>query len=151
MNNLNTLLTAFENVISKQEKLNLTVSKSSIGWHIEHIFLTTTLVIEALNKSNPSNYKWRFNVPKLIVFTFKKIPRGRAKAPKIATPETFNEQILREHFKSVMIKVQELNNIDKDKYFKHPFFGHLKLNEAIKFLEIHAEHHLKIVHDILNK
>ncbi len=149
MERLNTLLTEFENAISKQEKLNVAISKSNVGWHIEHIFLTTSGVIDYLKKSNPIDYKWSFKMSKFIVLGLKKIPRGRAKAPKKAVPKIYNEQILREHYINVKMKIQELETINKDHFFKHPYFGDLKLNETIKFLEIHANHHLKIIKDIL--
>ena len=149
MEKLNTLLKTFEETISEQEKLDITISKSNIGWHIEHIFLTTSGIIDLLKKSNPEEYKWSFKIPRFVVFTIKKIPRGKAKAPKKAIHEIYNEETLREKYKIVKSKIQELNDISKDKYFTHPFFGDLKLKQTITFLEIHAEHHLKIIQDIL--
>jgi hypothetical protein len=38
----------------------------------------------------------------------------------------------------------------QEQYFHHPFFGHLKLNKTIKFLEIHTNHHLQIIHEIIH-
>ncbi len=149
MKKLNKLLTVYENVISKQEEIDLSVSKSNVGWHIEHILITTSNIIKYLKKSNPEDYKWSFRIPRFVVFTLKKIPRGRAKAPKAAVPEKYDEQTLREKFKKVKSKIQELNTIEEDKFFSHPFFGDLKLKQTIKFLEIHADHHLKIINDIL--
>jgi len=78
---------------------------------------------------------------KIIVFTRKKIPRGRAKSPKIVIPKKYDELSLEKDCKNSII--------DKDKYFKHPYFGDLKLDKAIQFLEIHTNHHLEIIHDIL--
>ena len=43
----------------------------------------------------------------------------------------------------------KLENISKDHYFEHPFFGKIKRKETIRFLEIHTNHHLKIIDDIL--
>jgi hypothetical protein len=39
--------------------------------------------------------------------------------------------------------------MSSDKYFEHPYFGKLRLNKTIKFLEIHTNHHLEIINDIL--
>ena len=107
------------------------------------------IIIEALHKSKPSNYKWSFKLLKLIVFTTKKIPRGKAKSPSTVHPEIYDELILKESIEKCKSKIQELNTINEEQYFNHPLFGHLKLNKAILFLEIHTNHHLKIINDII--
>lgn len=151
MNTLNKILTELESNISKQDTLNTDVSQSNVGWHIEHALLTINGVIKALEKSDPSNYKWSFRIPRLIVFTINKIPRQRAKSPKAVVPKIYDEATLKAHVEKTKNKIQELNSISKDKYFDHPFFGNLKVNKTIKFLKIHTNHHLKIINDILNQ
>jgi hypothetical protein len=44
----------------------------------------------------------------------------------------------------------KLETISKDRYFTHPFFGDLTLNQTINFLEIHTKHHLEIIEDIIS-
>jgi hypothetical protein len=140
-----------ESKIPNQEDYNPTISKSNVGWHIEHSLLTIERIIEAVQKSNPDNYKWSFKLPRILVFTMNKMPRGRAKAPKVVVPNTFDKQSLLEHLKTVTLKIQEIENISPDKYFDHPFFGNLKLNKAVKMIEIHTNHHLEIINDIIKK
>jgi len=135
--------------IPNQEDYNPEISKSNVGWHIEHILLTNKMIMEAVEKSNPANYTWSFKLSRIVVFTMNKIPRGRAKAPKVVVPKTYDEQTLLEHLKIVTLKIQELENMSPDKYFDHPYFGNLRLNKTIKFLEIHTKHHLEIINDIL--
>jgi hypothetical protein len=149
MNKLNIQLTELETKISKQNVFSEEVSKSNIGWHIEHTLLTTNLIIEEVKKSNPSDFKWSFKLPRLLVFAMNKIPRGRANSPKVVVPKTFNEKTLKEHLQIAKSKIQNLENISSDKYFNHPFLGNLKLAKTIKFLEIHTNHHLEIINDIL--
>jgi len=149
MNKLSEYLNELETKISKQEHYNITISKSNVGWHIEHILLTINLIIEEVQKSNPENYKWSFKLSRILVFSMNKIPRGRAKSPKVVAPKMYDEATLIEHFKIAKFRVQELKNISSDKYFNHPFFGNLKLDKTIKFLEIHTNHHLEIINDIL--
>lgn len=151
MNKLQQYLNELETKISKKENHNNDISKSNVGWHIEHILLTINLIIEEVRKSNPENYEWSFKLPRILVFATNKIPRGKAKAPKIVVPKTYDEQTLLEHLKITKFKIQELENLISDKYFNHPFFGNLKLYKTIKFLEIHTSHHLKIINDILKK
>ncbi len=75
MKKLNTLLMLLESKIEKSEQINLRVSKSSVGWHIEHTLLVINVIIAGLKNSNPGEYKWKFNLSRLFVFTFNKIPR----------------------------------------------------------------------------
>jgi hypothetical protein len=138
-----------ESKIPNQEDYNPEISKSNVGWHIEHILLTNKMILEAVEKSNPADYTWSFKLPRIVVFTMNKIPRGRAKAPKVVVPKTYDEQTLLEHLKIVTLKIQGLENMSSDKYFDHPYFGNLRLNKTIKFLEIHTKHHLEIINDII--
>jgi hypothetical protein len=140
-----------ESKIPNQEDYNPEISKSNVGWHIEHILLTNKMILEAVEKSNPADYTWSFKLPRIVVFTMNKIPRGRAKAPKVVVPKTYDEQTLLEHLKIVTLKIQGLENMSSDKYFDHPYFGNLRLNKTIKFLEIHTNHHLEIINDIIKK
>jgi len=150
MEKLKKLIQDLESKIQNQEMLNPTISKSSVGWHIEHTLLTMNLVIGALQKSNPENYKRTFNFYRVLVFAMNKIPRGKAKAPKIVQPkEDSNIESLKSHLEKAKIKLAELNSISSKNYFEHPYFGHLTLKPTIKFLEIHTNHHLQIINDII--
>ncbi len=142
-------LLKLESNIDKQELINQKISKSSVGWHIEHSLLTINLIIDALKNSNPQNYKWKLNFPKLLVFTINKIPRGRGKSPGVVVPVTYNVESLRNHLEKTKIEIRKLNALNPNQYFEHPFFGNLKLNETIKFLWIHTNHHLAIINDII--
>ncbi len=149
MNKLEEHLNILAAKIANQEAYNDKVSKSNVGWHIEHILLTISLVIESVKKSNPKHYKWSFKLPRILVLYMKKIPRGRAKSPQVVVPKTYSEESLKERLEYAKLLIQELQNINPVQYFNHPFFGNLKLNKTITFLEIHTEHHLKIINDIL--
>jgi hypothetical protein len=150
MKNLEILLDQFESRIPLFEKENLAISKSNIGWHIEHSLLTLNGVIKFLTHSNPKDYKWKFNFIRIIVLKTGKIPRGKAKAPQIVVPkDTISKTQLLANLEQTRKLVLELGTISKDHYFEHPFFGKLKRNDTIRFLEIHTNHHLKIIEDII--
>jgi hypothetical protein len=151
MNKLLIYVKELESKIPNLEDYNPEISKSNVGWHIEHILLTIKMIIEAVEKSNPADYTWSFKLSRIVVFTMNKIPRGRAKAPKVVVPKTYDEQTLLEHLKIVTLKIQGLEKMSSDKYFDHPYFENLRLNKTIKFLEIHTKHHLEIINDILKK
>ncbi|MDQ6756131.1 MAG: hypothetical protein M3004_04265 [Bacteroidota bacterium] len=149
MKKLEQLLSNIEGAMPNNERINLSVSKSSVGWHVEHMLLTINAVINELKKDNMAKYKGTFSIRKLYVFAFEKIPRGKAKAPDIVVPLKFNEETLQTHLANTKSNLQNINTINKHNYFPHPYFGHIKVKPAIKFLAIHTIHHLKIIDDIL--
>jgi len=51
MNKSNGQLNELETKISKQDILSQDISKSNVGWHIEHTLLTINNVIEEVKKS----------------------------------------------------------------------------------------------------
>jgi hypothetical protein len=151
VNKLEALLTQLESKIPFSENSNNEVSKGSVGWHIEHSLLSLNGVTNLLIQSNPKEYKWKFNFVRFIVLSLKKIPRGRAKSPEVVQPKDNIDKInLTTHLLKTRNKIKELEMLSKDKYFKHPFFDDLKLNQTINFLEIHTKHHLEIIEDIIN-
>ena len=150
-NKLESLLNQLEFFIPSSESINLQVSQSTVGWQIEHSLLTINGIVSALQKSNPKDYNWKFSLMKLIILTTKKIPRGKAKAPKVVVPKgLINNDDLQEHLSKTRDAIKVLEMVSKDQFFEHPYFGKLKLKETIRFLEIHTDHHLNIIEDIVN-
>lgn len=151
MTKLLSLLEQLESYIADYEKVNLSISKSSVGWHLEHSFLVLYAVSNNLKKSNPSDYKWKFNFNRFLVQTIlKKIPRGRGKAPKSVQPvEEITSESLKNKLEKVRNSLAELESLDAKNHFTHPYFGNLNLKNTIHFLELHTKHHLKIIEDIL--
>ncbi len=139
-----------ERHIPDYAKLQTTVSAANVGWHVEHSLLVFVTIITALENSNPALYKSNFNWNKWLVFTLNKIPRGRAKAPKIVQPMVGDlPENLIPQLEKAIAKIKALANLQKHHHFPHPYFGKLNLKETIKFLAIHTNHHLKIINDIL--
>jgi hypothetical protein len=151
MYKINNLLNQLEAKISDGENLNPAISKGSVAWHTEHSLLTINLIINALIQSNPKNYKWKFSFIRMVVLLMKKIPRGKAKSPKVVLPhENISNESLVRHLLLTKDSIMNLESLSKDKYFTHPYFGDLKLNQTIRFLEIHTQHHLEIIEDIIS-
>jgi hypothetical protein len=149
MENLTKLVTELENNIQHLEKINSKVSTSTVGWQIEHTLLVLIRVIEAMEKSDPKDYQWTFNLKRLIVFTTGKIPRGKATAPKQVQPQNIiTIETLTNTVALAKNKLAALQNINPHSFFAHHIFGKLTLKQTIKFLEIHTLHHLKIISDI---
>lgn len=152
MTHLNSLLNQLETKIIFCEASNPEISKGNVAWHIEHCLLTINGVTNFLVHSNPKNYTWSFSLIRILVLFRKKIPRGRAKAPKIVLPEgNLTTDSLQKHLFLTRNAIQQLATVSKEHYFKHPYFGNLKLEQTIDFLEVHTQHHLAIMEDILKK
>ena len=149
MEELKALLIELENKIQNQETINLLVSKSSVGWHIEHALLVMNLTIVSINKSNPENYKRTFNFNRLLVFVMNKIPRGKVRAPKAVQPTVdFTTASLKEHIEKSRHHLEKLSTLKANHYFEHPFMGHLNLTSTIRFIKLHTQHHFNIIKEI---
>ncbi len=143
-------LKQLEDYIHSFEKIKLSVSSKSIGWHLDHSLKVINSVINALKKSNPKDYTWRFNLTRTFVYTLNYFPRGKGKAPKrVLPPETLEKEDIYEQIVHVKLNLESLRSLPKNSNFEHPYFGMLNLAQTFKFLRLHTNHHLKICKDIL--
>ena len=79
-----------------------------------------------------------------------KIPRGKAKAPKVVIPtHVATHEELKAKLQAAKNNILKLNSFSENSFFKHPFFQDLNVKQTEKFLLIHTKHHLKIIEDIL--
>ena len=151
---MKTLLPILTNLTEKLdafEQVKPTVSISSVGWQIEHSLKTIDMIVTACKKSDPSSYQWKFNLNRfLILDVLQKIPRGKAKAPKVVQPEgEITRESLQLHLEKVQQNLENWENLDRNVYFFHPYFGNLHKKATERFLKLHTLHHLHIIEDIL--
>ena len=152
MKSLEKVLKDLENKIANQNAFNEKVSKSDVAWHIDHSLKVILAVTEALKKSNPTEYQWKFNFKRQLVYTLGFIPRGKGKAPKaVQSFEEITHQSIEQQFKKAAVALGELQQLDKNSNFQHPYFGSLNLKPTLKFLKLHTHHHIKIMNDIIGK
>ena len=150
MNPLLPLLLRLENQISNFEKTNPNVSNSTVGWQIDHCLLVINGIIGQLEISDPSKYQPKWTFPKFMVFTTGKIPRGKAKAPKVVIPtQVATQEELIAKLAAAKNNVLKLDSFSENQFFNHPYFKDLNVKQIKKFLTIHTKHHLKIIQDIL--
>lgn len=149
MKNFENQFIFFESQIENFNRTNQTISEGSVGWHIAHCTLVMVTVANAVSSSEASNFKSKFNLKKTIIFLLNTIPRGKGKAPTrvIPTEVTIKENLI-ENIAKAKLKLQTLKMLDKHSYFEHPYFGNLNLKDTLKFLQIHNNHHAKIIKDI---
>lgn len=150
MNNLTKLIHEMESYMGQYEFMNHKFSKASVGWQIEHSMQTINIIIYALEKSDPSKYEWSLKLYRYIILTLGKMPRGKVRAPSVVLPsETISLDSLNLVISKAKHKATKLDSLPSNAYFKHPYLGDMKLNQAIRLLEIHTRHHLGIIRDIL--
>ena len=150
MKTLNSLIHEIESKVDFHELENLAVSKSTISWQIDHSLKVINGIIYALKNSNTADYKWNFNLKRSVIFFTGNIPRGVAKAPKsVQSYEKIEKQDLIKQIELSKKLILDIENLDANHNFKHPFLGILNLKQTKKFLKIHTNHHIKIINDIL--
>ncbi|PQJ32239.1 hypothetical protein BST92_10010 [Nonlabens arenilitoris] len=143
-------LTELQNLTQLGDQENNEVSKVGSYWHIDHALQVINSIPQALASSQPNDFKPKWSFLKWTIMTFKKIPRGKGRAPKHVLPkETISKNHLLEQLRIASKRIESLKQLDSKSHFKHPLFGHLNLKESQKFLYIHTEHHLKIIRDII--
>jgi hypothetical protein len=147
---LEELLEELERYIPQHELMNQQVSTASVGWHIAHILVTLNVIIDAVQKSDPKAYSWTLNFKRVFVFTMNKIPRGRVKAPRVVQPTIdINKDTLESNLEHSKHRLRLLEELSLNHYFKHPFLGNMNVKPTIKFLQLHTQHHVHIIKDIL--
>lgn len=139
-----------ESHIANHETNNPKVSKATIGWQIDHSLKVINNVSKALQSSNPNDYEKNFSLLGKVFFTLGIFPRGKAKAPKhVKPPEVILKEDLISQIEEAKVNIKTLKDLNDNAFFKHPLFGHVNKKRVNRFLEIHTNHHLKIINDIL--
>lgn len=152
MNTIASILTDLASKFDDYNRINTIVSKSSVGWHLEHSLKTIDQIVTACKKSDSTHYRWKFKLNRfLILDVLHKIPRGKARAPKVVQPEgEISKESLQLHWEKVQQNLENWEGLNENCYFLHPFFGDLNKKATEKFLVLHTKHHLKIIEDICN-
>jgi hypothetical protein len=152
MNELKEYVKRLESYIPQRELQAGTVSAASVGWHIEHALLAMQKMAGALTGSDPADYKWKFNFPRMMVLSMGKIPRGRGKAPGRTMPlAEHDEAHLRQRVVETLAMLPALSGLTAKHHFVHPVFGDLNLKQGLKTMAIHTRHHLSIIEDIVKQ
>ncbi len=149
---ITTQVEKLDKLILEEDVTNTEVSKWSTYKQIEHILLANTGICEFIeNGKKPSEEKSR-TFFSYLPFTFGFIPRGRAEAPSYVVPAGITQdeiKLLLVKYKDQLSRIKVLSNLNSnDVVGNHPYFGGLNRLEWIRFMEIHTNHHLKIIEDI---
>ena len=147
---LNNYLDEMDSYIDSYTIEKPTISKASVGWHLDHNLKVINNVVMALQASNPENYKDNLRFLGKVFLTLGYFPRGKAKAPKyVKPPEVIIKEDLITQIELARVNIKTISNLDEKAFFKHPLFGNINRNRVSRFLETHTNHHLKIIRDVL--
>jgi hypothetical protein len=138
--------------VGQRDCFHAPTSSWNVGQQIEHCCLVIGGVHEALAKSQPPAPRARISLVRRGVFLTGRIPRGRAKAPKSVHPAAVPD---RAHLETCLERAREqveaIRALGADAWFKHFVFDVLRRDEALRFLQIHTDHHLRIMRQIASR
>lgn len=150
MKPLDQLLKELENNLPMMQRQNPAVSEASVGWHIEHTILAAIKMINAVAHSDPEKYRGRFNWRRSLVFATGRIPRGKAKAPQAVIPTSqMDATAITAQMATLRDKLHHMSMLKPKHFFEHPFFGPLHVKHTLRAIQIHTQHHLKIIQEII--
>ncbi|MFV9549786.1 DUF1569 domain-containing protein [Algibacter sp. PT7-4] len=147
---LTQLLNKIEANIPYKDLKKSSISKASVGWQLDHTLKVFNAVSQWTENSNPNNYKYQFSFWRSILFPLGYFPRGKVKAPKhVIPPEIITTKDLETQLQIAKNHIDKLKRLPEKAYFKHFIFGMLPKKQTLRFLEMHTNHHLKIINAIL--
>lgn len=155
MKNSNTIslensLKRLESYIPNLEQRNPKISKVNVAWQLDHSLKVFNGVAIVLQESDPSLYLDNFSLMGKVLLYINFIPRGKAKVPKkLASPIIILKEDIYVQLTLAKKNLLVVQKADKNAYFKHPIFGNVNQERALRFLTVHTHHHLKIVKAIL--
>jgi len=128
------------------------VSGWSVGEQVDHL----TKVLEralALMLTSSTPLPKGINLTGRLLLACGRIPRGIGKSPQSVRGAERSAAELRESLARIRPLVERLRAtparlVDRTAIFPHPYFGGLDAAQALRFLSVHTDHHLRIVADI---
>ncbi|MEO9571144.1 MAG: DUF1569 domain-containing protein [Polaribacter sp.] len=153
--NISTLenrLKTLESYIPHSKSIDVTISKAAVAWHIDHSLKVINAVVISMKSSDPTLFRNNFSFLGKLFFKLGFFPRGKAKAPKyVKPPEVILDSAIIIQLAEARKHIKEIKELNENAYFRHPIFGHIQKKRVIRFIDIHTNHHLKIIKSILKK
>jgi hypothetical protein len=130
------------------------VSNWCIGEHLDHIVKVSSSVVGRVRETNPPVEKRGISLIGRAILTLGWIPRGRGRSPSrlvgTRVPAADLEASLAK-LESAVAGIEPAMIALKSPTVPHPVFRGLTPAQALRFVEIHNAHHLKIVDEILRR
>ncbi|MEA2491245.1 MAG: hypothetical protein QOH21_3037 [Acidobacteriota bacterium] len=121
--------------------------------HLDHLIRVCTSIVELLLDPAARPLSRKINVIGRVILHAGRIPRGRAAAPKQFIAERTATAQLLASLDALEMAIARIPIADipkrTDATVKHPRFGGLTPSQALRFVAIHNDHHLRIIADML--
>ena len=146
---MSSTLDELESWIPKLNQSSPNVSNWTVGQQIYHSLKATATIAQSVTDSEPGAEKPNPSFLRFVVLTLGRIPRGKGKAPKASQPmgqPTVDE--LQEMVGKAKEALAEAAQAPPNAFWRHFKFGVLPRDNALKFIDIHNRHHLRIIQDI---
>ena len=149
-------LQALRDLLPKADLAAPSVSKWSVGKHIEHLTqacAATGMGMERALQEGPKPVDGKPILAARILLLLGHIPRGKGKAPAHVMPRGIDADQLRQALDKESQRLSDLRPRldelqDSGWRLKHPIFGPLSPQQWLRFTEIHIQHHRKVIADI---
>ena len=153
MSNLRTLPDQFErleSLVSRADERNPAISAWSVGDQIEHICMAAGGFAVVLITGRGPSFAGAHRDQKHEVLVDGVIPRGVIKVPAAGEPKTGRSaDELTAMLKKTWSRVEKAASVADDRTADHPLLGPLTRDEMLRFTEVHTDHHLRIIDEIL--
>lgn len=127
------------------------ISAVPVAWHLDHSLKVIIGVYDSLEISAPQRVGLQLNASRAYMYLTGSIPRGRLQSPSsVLPPDIITVQAINEQIETARARMQSWNTLERDLCFEHDVVGKMNTRQTLRFLEIHTEHHLKIIRDILS-
>lgn len=149
-------LQALRDLLPKAHLAAPSLSKWSVGEHIEHLTqacAATGMGMERALQEGPKPVPGKPKLAAYVLLTFGFIPRGKGKAPSHVIPQGVDGDALRQALDRESQRLTDLKprlgELQESGWrLKHPIFGPLSPFQWLRFTEIHIQHHRKVIADI---
>jgi len=124
-------LDKIERYLEHKDRVNGTVSEVNVAWHLDHSLKVVNEICDALQSSNPNDYKRKFNFLRTVVFAKGSIPKGKGRAPKsVLPPENIKTEDIVSQLAKAKEKIEGFDKLSAKSNFKHPIFGILNKKQS---------------------
>lgn len=121
--------------------------------HLDHLTKVTASVVNRLLQQDAPRVDAPLSVLGRIILALGRIPRGRGRAPERLRGARASAAELHASLTKLEGKLDELEEAHiaetRGAVVPHPRFGGLRPSQALRFVAIHNDHHLRIIADIL--
>lgn len=142
-------ISELESYLDNLRLISTDVSTVDVGWHIDHVLRANVVICYQLIQSDNETPKRNYNLHKARISLTKSIPRGKKEThPSVSSAKEVTIQDVQRRLKTLKALLPKLEDCHPENGFVHQAIGWMNLEWSKKFMQIHTEHHLKIIRDI---